>query len=183
MSDGLTIVTVLPSWGLWPTYQKANSLTHLHYLHATGPVYSPKCLSLGGDVSDCSVSHAFHDVGCSSLVADPPGFVLWSKGIPPGDLHSKAPFPNHTLSISHRDKDGLVEVHEKFADVIVVQTGNATLIVGGEVVEPASTEPGEMRGKSIRGEIKRTVSPGDVIHIGVGPPHQFLIVPREQITC
>jgi hypothetical protein len=117
-----------------------------------------------------------------SVATDPPGFVLWSKGIPPGDPNSKVPFPNHTLSISHRDKDGLVEVHEKFADVIVIQTGKATLIVGGEVVEPASTESGEIRGKSIRGGIRRVVSPGDVIHIGAGTPHQFLIAPGEQMT-
>jgi mannose-6-phosphate isomerase-like protein (cupin superfamily) len=117
-----------------------------------------------------------------SVATDPPGFVLWPQGIPAGDPNSKVPFPNHTLSISHRDKDGLVEVHEKFADVIVIQTGKATLIVGGEVVEPASTESGEIRGKSIRGGIRRTVSSGDVIHIGAGTPHQFLIAPGEQIT-
>jgi hypothetical protein len=50
------------------------------------------------------------------------------------------------------------------------------LIVGWEVVEPASTESGVIRGKSIWGGIKRTVSPG------VGTPHQFLIAPGEEIT-
>jgi hypothetical protein len=83
---------------------------------------------------------------------------------------------------SPRDKDGLVEVHEKFADVIAIQVGNATLIVGGEVVEPASIEAGEIRGKSIQGGIRRTGSRGDVIHIGAGTPHQFLMAPGEQIT-
>jgi mannose-6-phosphate isomerase-like protein (cupin superfamily) len=117
-----------------------------------------------------------------AVVADPPGFVLWSKGIPDGGPDTKVPFANHTLSISHRDKNGLVEEHEKFVDVIVVQSGNATLIVGGDVLGPKSAEPGEIRGKSIRGGLKRTVGPGDVIHITAGTPHQFLISPGSQIT-
>jgi hypothetical protein len=80
------------------------------------------------------------------------------------------------------DKDGLVEIHQKFDDVIVVQTGIAVLIVGGEVIEPASPEPGEIRGRSIRGGTKRSVTLGDVIHITAGTPHQFLIASGDQIT-
>jgi mannose-6-phosphate isomerase-like protein (cupin superfamily) len=112
----------------------------------------------------------------------PAGFLDWPKGVPPGGLSEKDAFGNHTLSISHRDKDGVVEVHEKFVDVIVVQTGEATLVVGGKVVEPSNTEPGEIRGKSIVGGTKRTVSPGDVIHIAAGTPHQFFIPTGGQIT-
>lgn len=116
------------------------------------------------------------------VAADPSGFVLWSMGIPPGGVNNKAPFQNHTLSISHRDKDGLVEVHEKFVDVIVIQSGKAVLQVGGDVVDPSSTEPGEIRGKSIKGGVKRSISSGDVIHIAAGMPHQFFIAPGDQIT-
>jgi hypothetical protein len=86
-----------------------------------------------------------------AVVADPPGFVLWSKGVAHGGPNTKLRFGNHALSISHRDKDGLVEVHEKFADTIVVQRGIAALIVGDDVLGPESTKPGEIRGKSIRG--------------------------------
>jgi mannose-6-phosphate isomerase-like protein (cupin superfamily) len=114
--------------------------------------------------------------------ANPAGFLDWPKGVPSGGLSEKDAFPNHTLSISHREKDGLVEVHEKFADVIVVQTGEATLVVGGKVIDPTTTEPGEIRGKSIEGGVKRAVSPGDVIHIAAGTPHQFFIAHGGQIT-
>jgi hypothetical protein len=117
-----------------------------------------------------------------SVAADPSGFVLWPKGAPPGDPNSKVSYANHTLSVSHREKDGLVEIHEKFADVIVVQTGRAVLVVGGEVIEAASTESGEIRGKSIRGGVERMVSAGDVIRIAAGMPHQFLIAAGKQIT-
>jgi mannose-6-phosphate isomerase-like protein (cupin superfamily) len=113
---------------------------------------------------------------------NPAGFLDWPKGIPPGNLAEKDAFGNHTLSISHRDKDGLAEVHEKFVDVIIVQTGEATLVVGGKVIEPSATEPGEIRGKAIAGGTKRSVSPGDVIHIAAGTPHQFFIAAGSQIT-
>jgi hypothetical protein len=108
-----------------------------------------------------------------SAAPDPSGFVLWTKGFPLGGLNNKASFENHTLSVSHRDKDGLAELHEKNVDVIGVQTGTAKLCVGGEVIEPAVTEPGAIRGRSIKGGSIRTVSQGDVIHIAGGTPHQF----------
>src|ERR1039458_8220421 len=73
------------------------------------------------------------------MAADPPGFVIWPKGVPPADLKGKLDFGNHALSISHRDKNGMVEAHEKLVDVLVVQSGEATLMVGGEVVGPKST--------------------------------------------
>ena len=38
------------------------------------------------------------------MAADPPGFVIWPKGVPPADLKGKLDFGNHALSISHRDK-------------------------------------------------------------------------------
>ena len=75
-----------------------------------------------------------------AVVTDLPGFVLWSKGVADGGLNTKLPFENHALSISHRDKDGLVEVHEKFAYTIVVRRGIAALIVGDDVLGPESTE-------------------------------------------
>jgi mannose-6-phosphate isomerase-like protein (cupin superfamily) len=112
----------------------------------------------------------------------PPGFVLWPKGIPPGGLSEKDSFGNHVLSISHRDKDGLAEVHDKLVDVMIVQSGEATLVVGGEAIDATTTEPGEIRGKSIRGGIKREVRPGDVIRIPAKTPHQFFVPKGGQIT-
>lgn len=113
---------------------------------------------------------------------DPPGFILWPKGIPPGGSSEKASFEGHVLSISHRDKDGLAEVHEKFVDVIVIQSGEATLVVGGKVIEPNTIEAGEIRGKSIEGGVKKKIMQGDVIHIPAGIPHQFFITAGGQIT-
>ncbi|MGA3016862.1 MAG: hypothetical protein ABSF62_07060 [Bryobacteraceae bacterium] len=116
------------------------------------------------------------------MAADPPGFVIWPKGVPPSDLKGKLDFGNHALSISHRDKDGVVEVHEKLVDVLVVQSGEATLVVGGEVIGPRTTAPGEIQGDSIKGGVSKKVAAGDVIHIPAGVPHQFFVDPGKQIT-
>src|ERR1035441_9823321 len=116
------------------------------------------------------------------MAADPPGFVIWPKGVPPADLNGKLDFGNHALSISHRDKNGVVEVHEKLVDVFVVQSGEATLVVGGEVAGPRTTGPGEIQGDSIKGGVSKKVAAGDVIHIPVGVPHQFFLDQGKQIT-
>jgi mannose-6-phosphate isomerase-like protein (cupin superfamily) len=114
--------------------------------------------------------------------ADPPGFVIWPKGVPPADLKGKLDFGNHALSISHRDKNGMVEVHEKLVDVLVVQSGEATLVVGGEVIGSRTTAPGEIQGDSIKGGVSKKVSTGDVIHIPAGVPHQFFVDAGKEIT-
>lgn len=113
---------------------------------------------------------------------DPPGFLLWPGGVPPGGLSEKDSFNNHTISISHREKDGRAEVHDKKVDVMIIQSGEATLVVGGKSVDPVATGPGETQGKSIEGGITRKVHPGDVIRIPAKTPHQFFIPQGGQIT-
>ena len=108
--------------------------------------------------------------------------TIWTKGVPPGGIAEKAKFGNHILSISHRDKSGRVEVHQDKADVLVIQSGTATFVCGGEVADPVRTAPGEMQGSSIRGGTGRTVAPGDVIEVPAGLPHQFLLAPGAHIT-
>src|SRR5258706_335717 len=114
------------------------------------------------------------------LAADPEGFLVWPKGVPPATAKT-AKFSNHGLSVSHRDKNGTPELHEKQTDVFVIQSGEATLLVGGEVVEAKSETPGEIRGKSIKGGVRKAVSAGDVVHIPAGMPHQFFVAPGKEV--
>ena len=118
----------------------------------------------------------------SLLAADPPGFVIWPKGVPPADAKGASKFANHGLSISHRDKNGIPELHEKQTDIFVIQSGEATLLVGGEVVGRKVSGPGEIRGTSIKDGVRKNVSAGDVVHIPAGVPHQFFLEPGKQIT-
>jgi uncharacterized RmlC-like cupin family protein len=116
-----------------------------------------------------------------SQAGEPSGFVFWPKGVPPADAKT-AKFDNHGLSISHRDKDGVAELHEKQTDIVVVQSGEATLVVGGELVDGKATGPGELRASSIKNGVRKTLSAGDLFHVPAGMPHQFFVPAGKQIT-
>ncbi len=90
-------------------------------------------------------------------------------------LDRVATWGNHGLLAIRREGDGEAEVHDTQVDVIFVTSGEGTLIVGGTVVEPRRSAPGEIRGKSIKGGIVRKMAPGDVIHIPAKVPHQMLV--------
>ncbi len=114
------------------------------------------------------------------IAADPAGFVVWPKGVPPGGKGAK--FENHALGLSHRDKSGVPELHEKQTDIFVIQSGEAEILVGGEIVSPETTGPGEVKGASIKGGVRKSLAPGDVVHIPARMPHQFFLEPGKQIT-
>jgi mannose-6-phosphate isomerase-like protein (cupin superfamily) len=112
----------------------------------------------------------------------PAGVTVWSKGVPPAGIKHKDDYGTHILSVSHREKDGVVEQHAHKDDVMVVQTGEGTLVVGGKGLNMHATGPGEQQGSSIEGGTKFHVSVGDVIHIPAGVPHQFFVATGTQIT-
>jgi mannose-6-phosphate isomerase-like protein (cupin superfamily) len=116
------------------------------------------------------------------VFAQSPGITIWSNGVPPGGITQKANFGNHILSVSHREKDGVAELHQNKADVMIIQSGEATLVAGGEVIDPKPTAPNEIQGSGIKGGEKHSVAPGDVIEIPAGVPHQFFLAPGKQIT-
>jgi mannose-6-phosphate isomerase-like protein (cupin superfamily) len=110
------------------------------------------------------------------------GITVWPKGVPPGGIKQKADFGDHLLEISHRDSNGRAELHKVKADVMVIQSGSATLLTGGEVIDPVSTGENEIQGTGIKGGVRREISVGDVIEIPAGVPHQFFLKPGTQIT-
>ena len=120
--------------------------------------------------------------GCSVAMAQDGGITVWPKGMPPGGITAKADFGDHLLEISHREVNGKAELHKVKADVIVIQTGTATLVTGGEVIDPKDTGPNEIQGSGIKGGVKHEVGPGDVVEIPAGVPHQFFVAPGTQIT-
>jgi uncharacterized RmlC-like cupin family protein len=83
---------------------------------------------------------------------------------------------NHLLLKTRREaSSGQAELHEKQADLIIVQSGRATIIVGGKVVGGQTTVPNEIRGTSMEGGERQALKAGDVLHIPAKTPHQLLL--------
>ena len=80
---------------------------------------------------------------------------------------------NYMVHASHRDGNGMAEVHTEDTDIIYVLEGSATFITGGSVVDPKTIGAGEIRGASVRNGETRTISKGDVIVVPNGVPHWF----------
>ena len=130
------------------------------------------------------------------MAADPEGFVIWrdadlkgyGKKLAPkmneGKVASErlATFPNHFAMVAHREGDGEAELHEKQADLFVVESGEATLVFGGEVVSPKTTAPNEVRGPSIKGGERKALAAGDVVHIPAKIPHQLRVPAGKEFT-
>ncbi len=121
------------------------------------------------------------------VAADPEGYAQYSTAdlkarvdsAKPDDhqvrMNRVANWGNHSLLAIRRDADGEAEVHETQVDVIFVKAGEGTLVLGGTMVEPRTTGPGEIRGKSIKGGVNKKMVAGDVIHVPAKIPHQMLV--------
>ena len=83
---------------------------------------------------------------------------------------------NHLLLKTRREaSSGQAELHEKQADLIVVQSGQATIIIGGKIVNGKTTATNEIRGTSIDGGERQALKAGDILHVPAKTPHQVLL--------
>jgi mannose-6-phosphate isomerase-like protein (cupin superfamily) len=89
---------------------------------------------------------------------------------------------NHLLLKTRREaSSGQAELHEKQADLMVVQSGHATMIIGGRILNSKTTAPNEIRGTSIEGGEKQSLKAGDVLHIPAKTPHQVVLDPGQTL--
>lgn len=130
--------------------------------------------------------------------ADPAGFRHWKsadlKGyektlgskVDPKSKSSSERFGNFganaTAMVSHREGNGDAEVHELVADFFVVQSGEATLVYGGQLARPRQTAANELRAPAIDGGQRTKISAGDIVTIPANTPHQLLVDNGKQIT-
>lgn len=84
----------------------------------------------------------------------------------------------YRVSASRRDGPGQAEIHQKETDIFYVLEGEATLVTGGDLVEPRPVAPGEIRGTGIERGTERHLAHGDVITIPAGVPHWFRSVTK-----
>ena len=85
--------------------------------------------------------------------------------------------------VAFRNGSGEAELHEKQADLLMIRSGEGTVLVGGRMVEGKPTAPGEVRGKSIEGGTRYPIAAGDVLYIPANTVHQFLIAPGQSFTA
>jgi len=91
-------------------------------------------------------------------------------------------YPHHYTMLAFRNRSGNAEVHQNFADLFYILDGHASVITGGEVVEPRTTAPGETMGASVKGGSTQEVKAGDVVHIPAGMPHQMMVPDGGTVT-
>ncbi len=128
--------------------------------------------------------------------ARPPGFALWKasdlKGHDSalsthvGDDHSSretlADFKTHRFRMLYRDADGNPEQHAAIIDIVLVQSGEGTLVLGGTMAGARTTGPGELVGTRLDGGERHALGAGDIVHIPAGIPHSFLVPTGKHLT-
>jgi mannose-6-phosphate isomerase-like protein (cupin superfamily) len=133
--------------------------------------------------------------GFALPAGDPEGFHVWkaaelksiAKTLMPkvADHTATQPIPgvgNYSFISILRTGTAAAEYHETQADVFVVESGEATLVVGGKLVDGKTTAPHEMRGTGITGGTERKISTGDVVSIPAKVPHHVKVDAGKEVT-
>ena len=134
--------------------------------------------------------------GISVRAADPAGFAMWkanelkehdaalSKHV--ADDHSSretlADYGDHRFRMLYRDADGNPEQHDAIIDIVMVQSGEGTLVLGGTMVGRRTTSAGESVGTRLDGGERHALGAGDIVHIPAGIPHSFLVASGKHFT-
>ncbi len=127
---------------------------------------------------------------------DLPGFYLWKSAELKGFSKSLAPkinekkiysqtvasFGNYSFMVAHREGTGEAEYHANQADIFVVQTGAASIIIGGELIDGKTTAPNEMRAASIKGGEEKKLAAGDILTIPAKVAHQVKMDSGKEFT-
>lgn len=84
------------------------------------------------------------------------------------------------VAIFHDEKreNDLVEVHDASDDIYYVLEGEATLMLGGQLVEPNEISPGEWRAKTATGGQRVVITKGDLVVVPRGTPHQRTVTKK-----
>jgi mannose-6-phosphate isomerase-like protein (cupin superfamily) len=134
--------------------------------------------------------------GFALPAGDPQGLWVWkaadlkafSKSLAPKINDKKvatqdiAKNGNYRFMVAHREGPGEAEYHALDADIFVVQSGTATLVYGGELVDAKETAPNEKRAPSIKGGMEKPLAAGDIATIPAKLPHQVKLTPGKEFT-
>jgi len=128
---------------------------------------------------------------------DLPGFAEWrvaelqqrdaalSKKVGPDHSarETLADYGDHRFRYIYRDADGFPEQHENIVDIVIAQSGESTLLLGGKMINPkGSSGAGESTGTGIEGGERHPVAAGDIVQIPAKVPHSFLVAKGKHFT-
>jgi mannose-6-phosphate isomerase-like protein (cupin superfamily) len=85
--------------------------------------------------------------------------------------------------VAFRNGNGEAELHVKQADLLMIRSGEGTVIVGGKMVEGKPSATDEVRGKSIEGGTRYPIAAGDILYIPANTVHQFIVEPGKSFTA
>ncbi len=85
--------------------------------------------------------------------------------------------------VAFRNGNGEAEIHEKQADLLMIRSGEGTVLVGGKIVEGKPSGTDEIRGKSIEGGTRYPIAAGDILYIPANTVHQFVVEPGKSFTA
>jgi len=86
------------------------------------------------------------------------------------------------IVLAQRRESGPAEYHDRTNHVFIMVDGEATLIVGGTMVDAKRTAPDQMRAPSLEGGTTYHMSKGDVITIPAKTPHWFKEVTTKTVA-
>lgn len=89
---------------------------------------------------------------------------------------------HYTCIALRRTASGEAELHESWDDVMMIQAGSGTLVLGGQLHGARTATAGELRGGEIRGGERQRLTAGDMMLVPAGTPHQVELAPGESIT-
>ena len=85
--------------------------------------------------------------------------------------------------VAYRNGNGEAEIHVKQADLLLIRSGEGTVLVGGTIVEGKPTGTDEIRGRAIEGGTKYPIAAGDILYVPANTVHQFQVEPGKSFTA
>ena len=134
-------------------------------------------------------------LACSiAVAADPTQPMFWSSGqqkdfdkLALSKLNAERHLGTERMLdsafVAFRNGNGEAELHEKLADLLLIRSGEGTVLVGGKMIEGKPSGPDEVRGKSIEGGTRFPIAAGDVLYIPANTVHQFIVEPGKSFTA
>jgi len=86
-----------------------------------------------------------------------------------------------TFLLVHRTTSSQPEVHARWDDIVLVQSGASVIELGDSLVGSTLRAPGERIGGHFHVSQKVVAQPGDIIRIPAAVPHAFIVEPSHPV--